>query len=305
MKKIFLISALIITTIGFSQAPEKMSYQAIVRDSGGDLLSNIPVGMQISILENSASGNAIYVETHTPSTNINGLVTIDIGTGAVVTGDFSEIDWGTGLYFIKTETDPSGAVNYTISGTSQLLSVPYALHAKTAANVVSYRIGDFAHGGVVFWVDETNQHGLVCAKINQSSSIEWFEGSFVATQARGNGVYAGKANNSIIISAHVAKESIETIYAARLCNELGIIENNTLYGDWYLPSKFELKLMYQSNALINATAIANGGENFANNTYWSSTESSASSVWILNISNGAESDVFKSSQNHVRAIRSF
>jgi len=305
MKNILLILALVITTVGFSQAPEKMSYQAIVRDANGDLLSNISIGMQISILENSASGNAIYVETHSPMTNVNGLATIEIGAGAIVSGVFSEIDWSADRYFIKTETDPTGTVNYTISGTSQLLSVPFALYAKTAGNVPSYRIGDFAHGGVVFWVDETNQHGLVCAKINQSSSIEWFEGSFGITQARGNGVYAGKANNSIIISAHVAKESIETLYAARLCNELEIVENNTVYGDWYLPSKFELNLMYQNNAIINTTALDNGGEVFVNNTYWSSTESSASSVWILDLSNGGESAVFKSSQNYVRAIRSF
>jgi hypothetical protein len=305
MKKIFLILALIVTTIALSQAPEKMSYQAIVRNADGGLLSNTSVGMQISILENSASGNPIYVETHTPTTNINGLVTIEIGNGTVITGDFSVIDWGADIYFIKTETDLTGAANYTVSGTSQLLSVPYALHAKTASNVPNYKIGDFAHGGVIFWVDETNQHGLVCTITNQSSSIKWFEGSFRITQARGNGVYAGKANNSIIIAAQVALESDETVYAARLCNELEITENNIMYGDWYLPSKFELNLMYQNNTIINTTASANGGENFVNNTYWSSTEISESNVWILNLSTGVESSVFKSSQNYVRAIRSF
>jgi hypothetical protein len=305
MKKIFLILALIVTTIGLSQAPEKMSYQAIVRDADGGLLSNTSVGMQISILENSASGNAIYVETHTPTTNINGLVTIEIGAGAVITGDFSEIDWGADLYFIKTETDPTGAANYTVSGTSQLLSVPYALHAKTAGNVPNYKIGDFAHGGVIFWVDETNQHGLVCTKTDQISSIKWFEGSFQITQARGNGVYAGKGNNFIIIAAQVALESDESVYAARLCNELEITENNTMYGDWYLPSKYELNLMYKNKTIINTTASANGGENFVNNTYWSSTEISDSNVWILSLSTGVESSVFKSSENYVRAIRSF
>ena len=124
-----------ITASVSAQSPEKMSYQAVVRNTSDNLVTNQPVGMQISILQGSATGSAVYVETQTPTTNTNGLVTIEIGSGTVVTGDFAAIDWTNGPYFIKTETDPAGATNYTITGTSQLLSVPYALHAKTAENV--------------------------------------------------------------------------------------------------------------------------------------------------------------------------
>ncbi|MEA3508406.1 MAG: FISUMP domain-containing protein, partial [Synergistota bacterium] len=81
------------------------------------------------------SGTAVYVETQTPTTNVNGLVSIEIGAGTVQSGDFTTIDWANGPYFIKTETDPAGGTNYTITGTSQLLSVPYALHAKSADTV--------------------------------------------------------------------------------------------------------------------------------------------------------------------------
>lgn len=88
--------------------------------------------MQISILQGSASGTAVYIETQEPTTNANGLVSIEIGDGTIVSGDFTTIDWTNGPYFIKTETDPTGGTSYTITGTSQLLSVPYALHAKTA-----------------------------------------------------------------------------------------------------------------------------------------------------------------------------
>jgi uncharacterized protein (TIGR02145 family) len=116
----------------FAQSPEKMSYQAVIRNSSDAIVVNTLVGMQISILQGSAGGTAVYAETQTPTTNENGLVSIEIGNGTVVSGNFAAIDWANGPYFIKTETDPKGGINYTITGTSQLLTVPYALYAKTA-----------------------------------------------------------------------------------------------------------------------------------------------------------------------------
>ncbi len=134
MKKLFSILAMIVlTTEIFAQSPEKMSYQAVIRDAGNELVRNKPVGMQISILQGTTP---VYVETQTPTTNANGLISIEIGSGLAVSGSFAAIDWSAGQYFIKTETDPDGASNYTITGTSQLLSVPYALHAKTADTVM-------------------------------------------------------------------------------------------------------------------------------------------------------------------------
>ena len=91
--------------------------------------------MKVSILKGSATGTAVYVETHKPTTNANGLVSVSIGGGTVVSGAFADIDWANGLYFIKTETDPAGGTSYSITGISQLLSVPYALHAKIAETV--------------------------------------------------------------------------------------------------------------------------------------------------------------------------
>jgi hypothetical protein len=120
----------------WAQAPEKMSYQAVIRNSSNALVSNQAVGMRISILQGSVSGNAIYVEIYNPNpiTNINGLVSVEIGGGVPVSGNFSNIDWSNGPFFIKTETDPLGGTNYSISGTSQLLSVPYALYAKSSGS---------------------------------------------------------------------------------------------------------------------------------------------------------------------------
>jgi Tfp pilus assembly protein PilP len=137
MNKFYTIIATVLMAFStFAQAPEKMSYQAVIRDVAGNLVTNQSVGMQISILQTTASGTAVYVETQTPTTNINGLVSTEIGNGAVITGTFSAIDWSIGTYFIKTETDPTGGSTYSITGTSQLLSVPYALHAKTASSVL-------------------------------------------------------------------------------------------------------------------------------------------------------------------------
>ena len=136
MKKLFtILAAVLLTAPVWAQSPEKMSYQAVIRNSSEALVTNQAVGMQISILQGSTSGTAVYVETQTPTTNDNGLVSIEIGAGTVVSGNFATIDWANGPYFIKTETDLNGGANYTITGTSQLLSVPYALHAKTAETI--------------------------------------------------------------------------------------------------------------------------------------------------------------------------
>jgi len=131
MKRLFtFIAAIIVATSVFAQSPEKMSYQAVVRDSEG-LVSNQDVGIQISILQGTVDGTAVYTETQTPTTNVNGLISIEIGAG-VSSDDLSLVDWTDGPYFVKTETDPAGGTNYTITGTSELLSVPFALLSKSS-----------------------------------------------------------------------------------------------------------------------------------------------------------------------------
>lgn len=127
---VFLFSVLGIPAKVWAQAPDKMSYQAVVRDSKGKLIANKPVGIRIEILQGSATGSSVYTETHMLTSNTNGLVSMEVGGGTVVSGSFSGIDWSAGPYFIKTEADPDGGTNYTIIGVSQLLSVPYALYAK-------------------------------------------------------------------------------------------------------------------------------------------------------------------------------
>ncbi|MNK01914.1 hypothetical protein D3C87_197280 [compost metagenome] len=135
MKKLIAITSFaLLGLFTYAQAPQKMTYQSVIRNNSNTLISNTSVGIQISILSGSTTGTPVYVERHITTTNINGLATFQIGNGTPVTGTFSGIDWSTGNYYIKTETDPSGGTAYSITGTSQLLSVPYALYAQEAGN---------------------------------------------------------------------------------------------------------------------------------------------------------------------------
>ncbi|MEG1317481.1 MAG: hypothetical protein RSD31_00770, partial [Chryseobacterium sp.] len=134
MKKLSFLTASLASALVFSQVQDAMSYQAIIRNSSNQLVSNQNVGMKFSILKGSVTGTVVYSETQTQPTNNNGLVTVKIGAGTLVSGSYSTINWGSDVYFMKIETDPNGSNNYTITGTSQLLSVPYALYAKTSGS---------------------------------------------------------------------------------------------------------------------------------------------------------------------------
>jgi len=120
-----------------AQSPDKLSFQAVIRDSTGGLVLNQSVGLQMSILQGSVSGSSVYTETHSPTTNSSGLISIEIGGGTTITGAFSSIDWSNGPYYLKREVDPAGGTNYIISGTSQLMSVPYAMYATMADTVLN------------------------------------------------------------------------------------------------------------------------------------------------------------------------
>lgn len=296
----------------YAQAPQQFSYQAVIRDSQGELVTSSPIGLQISIQRFvfglPPSYQDMYVETHQVNSNENGLVTLKVGLGQKVSGDFSAIDWGAGNYFLRTAIDIQGGTNYTIYGRTQFLSVPYALYAGQAENVVKYKVGDFAHGGIVFWVDETGQHGLVCAKTDQSTGMRWHAGTNGTTHATGDGIYAGKSNTSIIIAAQVAIGDDGETFAARLCNELIVTEDGVNYGDWYLPSRQELILMAENQTVINSTALLNNGTSFAvSEVYWSSTETEkvgAANVLFKSDSYAIHS-YYKDVLCHVRAIRSF
>jgi hypothetical protein len=421
----FITYALTLST-AFAQSPQKMSYQAVIRNGSNQLVTNTIVGMQINILQDSASGIAVYTETQAPTTNANGLVTIEIGSG---TG-FDIINWAEGPYFLKTETDPTGGTNYTITGTSQLLSVPYAMHAKTAENgfsgiykdlidkpttIAGYGITDFDFtdaatndllkfngtkwvkfspnyltsevdssvtneiqtlslntdqltisgtggntvkftnwdtdwtndvrvigdqtiegnktfhgtttvanpinatdaatkeyvdseihihyigesygGGIVFYVYDGGHHGLIADTIDQSSGATWWNGVPRCTGTRGDGLGAGIMNTTLIVATQIGDNPAGD-FAAKFCADYSVTIDSITYGDWYLPSKYELNLLYLQKNVV-------GG--FTNSAYWSSTEQTNGGAWYQNFLTGYQS-WYKDSKldsDYVRAIRAF
>ncbi|MFA5972060.1 MAG: hypothetical protein WC780_06890 [Lentimicrobiaceae bacterium] len=478
-----ILLAVSLTASVLAQSPEIMSYQAVIRDLSNNLVTNHAIGLKISILQGSISGSSVYSEIFNPNptTNANGLVTVEIGGGIPIFGTFSTINWSDGLYYIKTETDPTGETNYTITGISQILSVPYALHAKTAESITgtisetdpvytasqasnikatdisnldnlsgintgdqdlsalatttsvttglatkvdketgkglstndysndektklgaitgtntgdqdlsayaitasvttglatkvdketgkglstndysndektklgaitgtntgdqdlsalatttsvttdlatkvdkvtgkalstedyttvektklaglqnadgsetkvtagtnvtvtgtgttgspyivnatkppALAIGQSYQGGIIFWLDETGQHGLVAAPADISTLLPWSNGIKRRTGATNSGINSGAMNTSLIIAAQLSDNPDSTSFAALACANYYVSVNNMMYGGWYLPSKGELYLMYlQKNVL----------DGFIGRDYWSSTE---------------------------------
>ncbi|MFT5828281.1 MAG: hypothetical protein ACI9AB_001237, partial [Urechidicola sp.] len=134
--KQFILSFILLASLtlsAFGQSPEGFKYQAVVRDAGNLILNNQAVGMRLTVQQGSIGGTAVYTETFATTSNGYGLVNLEIGTGAT-TDDFSTIDWSAGPYFIETAIDATGDTAYVVMGTSQLMSVPYALYAKTSGN---------------------------------------------------------------------------------------------------------------------------------------------------------------------------
>jgi uncharacterized protein (TIGR02145 family) len=209
MKKIFISLAFLIDILClYAQSPDKMSYQCIVRNSSGVLVTNQGVGIRISILQGTPTGTAVFQETYNPDpqTNANGLVSIEIGGGLTISGAFSNINWANGPYFLKTETDPSGGTNYTIIGVSQLLSVPYAMYANTAGNVFSGNYTDLTNKPILFsgsYTDLINKPILFDGKwmsiIDKPTTIAGY-GISDAVITSGNQIIAGNKTFSGITS---------------------------------------------------------------------------------------------------------
>ncbi len=143
MKRLFLTfsAALMLAATAQAQSPEAFKYQAVVRDASNTIVNGQAVGMQLAILQGSPTGTAVYTEEFATSTNAYGLVNIEIGSGTT-TDNFSAIDWANGPYFIETSIDLNGGTAYSVMGTSQLVSVPYALHATTAETALVDNVDD-------------------------------------------------------------------------------------------------------------------------------------------------------------------
>lgn len=295
---------LFVTTIAIAQSPNAFNYQTVLRDNNANLLTNQLIGIQISILQGSNTGSSVYSETHEITSNNYGLVNLMIGNGATV-DDFSSINWADELYFIQVGIDVSGGDSYLLIGTSQLVSVPYALHAKTAENLTNnnkHYIGELFGGGIVFWIDQTSEHGLIASlnDIDGGNGIVWSNIDDIEIGTSAQNHYDGKGNSTAIIG-----QSGHTSGAAQLCSDY----SNDGFTDWYLPSILELKQTENALLIIN-NVLSNDGDATTNTInvktkYWSSTEYNNSLAWFYFNYGGGSPYQYKNDTYRVRAVRAF
>ena len=302
MKKLFtILLAVFLTATVWAQSPNKMSYQAVIRNSSDALVTNTQIGLEVNIRQGTTSGTVVYTETQTPTTNANGLVSIEIGGGS----GFNTIDWANGPYFIETKTDPAGGTNYTITGTSQLLSVPYALYAANAGTATgggnfTHYIGEEYGGGVIFhlWKDNAGvEHGLIVALTDQSTSQAWSNvTSEIGTSAQSS--WDGLSNSNSIVG-----QAGHTSSAAKLC--LDLVSGGQ--SDWYLPSIQELNMLWNNYYTVTrALSQISGATQLSNSWYyWSSSELHYNNAWYFAFGGGYAGGYGKDYAISVRAVRAF
>ena len=219
-----------------------------------------------------------------------------------ITGTLSQS--GSGSITVTGLTNAT-AYTFTVTATNAI-GTSLASAASNSVIPASEQVGDFYGGGVVFYIFESGDtgyiagetHGLIAAVEDQSSGIQWYNGSYVTTGATGTAVGTGADNTTTIISVQGATE---TSYAAGLARAY----TGGGYTDWFLPSKDELNKMYTNRATINTTAASNSGSDFSNWYYWSSTENDGGNAWAQHFLSGYQYGVNKYSTRNVRAVRAF
>jgi len=298
MKKTISIVLLLLVTVGM-YAQDGINYKALIKDNLGAVVANQTIDVRFTIIADTGPTN-VYIETHTgATTDANGIVILTIGDGTS-SDTFADIDWSSDTHSLKVEIDIEQDASFVDLGTTQFMAVPYALHAKTAESVTStcgLAIGDTHQGGIIFYLDASGCHGLIAAPSDQSTGIAWWNGSYVDTYAYGNGIGAGEGNSQGI---RRWQGTCSSCYASELCQDLSLGG----YTDWYLPSKYELNLMYENIGQGDALGLGNIG-NFVNSYYWSSTEGSPSGAWGQSFSVGSQLFGDKVNSVFVRAVRAF
>jgi hypothetical protein len=283
MKKVLsILAAALLTAIMFGQATYNMSYQAEIRDINRDLVASSPVGIRVSIMQGSESGTPVYVETHSSETDVNGRVTFELGGGTTVSGRITDVDWSTNTYFLKTETDPRGGVDYTsLVNTSRLLNDTYMPEA-------THYVGEYYGGGIVFYVSDGGQHGLITAVVDDSKRKQRQSEPYADTIDFRGGIGAGK----------IITERVITFSEARADNaQVSSNEKADNISDWYLPTRYDLDLLYLNRAVIG------GYSDFAKG--WKKTEVSSLNTWFQSFITGARFTNGKDDVVYVRVLRKF
>jgi hypothetical protein len=149
-----IILFVLLPIFAFSQAPQKINFQSILRNTNGEVVANKNVSLKSSILSGTISGSSVYTETHNKTTDASGLISLQIGNGIVLNGIFADIDWGSAADLIKLEADFNGGSNYVVFGNQELMSVPYALYAEKAGTILlGSVIGNIQHWNETIWVN--------------------------------------------------------------------------------------------------------------------------------------------------------
>ena len=237
MKKTMLsIISIMLGFVLMGQTPQGISHQAVIRNAANELVANSPVGIRVSILQGAPDSTVVYAEVHTPLSNANGLITFVIGQGNDQSSDFSAIDWAGGPYFVKTEADPQGGINYTIEGISQLWSVPYALSAGTTG-------GGFSNGDSLVLKD---QEGMTRFVINpntgefkmMNNDTVWYsiqvKSPNITSWTDGEGMYHERdesTGRSVTYSDQSKEHVVEEWTATTDDNTIGIISETNKYHE--------------------------------------------------------------------------
>lgn len=273
IKIFFLFSCFLSLFSAFAQAPEKMSYQAIIRNASNTLITNQAVGMRVSILQGSATGTEVYKELFNPNpqTNINGLVTVEIGSGIPLIGTFAGIDWANGPFFIKTETDPTGGTSYTIVGTSQLMSVPYALYAKNSGNASWELNGNTA--SATNFIGTTNDFDLFFKRNNVNAGRISENNTSIGFNAL-NPISSGDSNTAIGVQSMFSNtggyRNTATGFGSLRSNTSGFENTSIGYASLYNNITGNLNTSVGSNAL-NSNTIGSENSAFGNSSLSSNT----------------------------------
>lgn len=308
MKKIFTLLTLVIAVIATAQAPQGFNYQATVRNSSGALIINQNIYFKFNILLNSQTSVPVYSETHYVPTDDLGQVNLVVGTGTATTGTFAGINWANGTYYLGIELNTG--TGYVAMGTTQLLSVPYALYANSAGSTsgssggFTHYIGELYGGGIVVSVWKTNgvEHGLIASLTDLSSGIQWTIPQYQNLSVPSNGAI-NNPDGMVTTNAIIAQAGLSTNYAAGLCRSY----NAGGYTDWYLPSGWELNLCHNSALTINE--ILGNANGFKYLAYMSSNEmgEDPNSFFLVNFASGNPHYYSNKSNdtNPVRAVRRF
>lgn len=313
MKKIRLLSTLcflLLTLVVKAQTPPNaFNYSAVARNAAGQPIATTTIGIQITILKTSPTGASQYSENHFVNTDAYGLFNLVIGAGAVQSGSMATIDWSNDNYYLKVGMDAAGGTNFLTMGTTQLLSVPYALYAKSAGTVsgggtggnFTHYIGEAFGGGVIFnlWKDAQGvEHGLIVDKTDLSYGQVWININATLIGASAQSRWDGLSNSNAIVG-----QAGHTSSASALC----LNSTNGGQSDWYLPSIQELNMLWNNYYTVarSLTQIS-GATQLQPALYWSSTEKDNDEAWLFGFDYGYAGNSYKSATNlYVRAVRAF